>query len=201
MQKNFELIFSNNNLSDDEASIEFSKYILEDFIQIDKKNVYDKEKLIETEEYLFLNNKSLYKVTVNFYIINHTIGLEIYKLNLSLNVFNDIKCNSNDYNIKYLKVEKMTCINKEFKLTHRTLETIVEVTSDYSKILRDKIPEEISVVSQLNMKLKSEECEKISNCIAKEINYCKECKAPKKENLMGLGEGAFEQAARKVKSK
>lgn len=88
--------------------------------------------------------------------------------------------------LKYVDVNKMQCSDKEIKVTKRSLETIIEMAVDYSKILLNRADDQERAFDKLHYKYKAEEVQKIANDLSEKINYCKECKQARKTADVGM---------------
>lgn len=89
--------------------------------------------------------------------------------------------------IDFLNVDKHShCEQKNFRLTYRQLETIVEMCFDYSEILNRKIPEIQNNPYELaTYKFKSKQIQEIGSKIAEEIKYNKSCNTSRKNSDIG----------------
>ena len=96
-----------------------------------------------------------------------------------------------DITLKYVEVNKMQCFKKEIKVSKRSLETIIEMAIDYSKILlKQSENKEGSSYNEALYIYKSEEVQKIADDLSEKIGYCKACKLSKEIDDVGMG--AFE---------
>lgn len=94
--------------------------------------------------------------------------------------------------LKYLDVVKMQCINKEINVTRRSLDTIIEMAIDYSKILYKlyEAEHEDNAYKKQSILYKSNEIKKIADDLSEKIGYCKNCKNA--QELDDVGMNAFE---------
>lgn len=86
----------------------------------------------------------------------------------------------NEFTFKFLKVKKK-CSDEELRLTHRSIETIIEMGTYYLNILSDKMENMTSEQSYLKAKydFKYKEIEQIVTYLSDVIEYSKTCKVPK----------------------
>ncbi len=90
--------------------------------------------------------------------------------------------------LKYLEVDKkMQGHNKEIKVTRRSLDTIIEMATDYSKVLSN-LAEGVndSAYKKAQLKYKAQEVEKIANDLTEKVGYCKDCKNAREIDDVGM---------------
>lgn len=89
---------------------------------------------------------------------------------------------SNEFTFKFLKVKKK-CSDEELRLTHRSIETIIEMGLDYLKILSNKMENMTDEQNYLRLTydFKYKEIEHIIQYLSSVIEYSKSCKVKKSD--------------------
>lgn len=88
--------------------------------------------------------------------------------------------------LKYIEVEKMKCKDKEITVSKRSIETLIEMAIDYSKILDKEASEITREYNKLKCQYKSQELKKIADDLIEKTGYCKECKQAKEIDDIGM---------------
>lgn len=95
--------------------------------------------------------------------------------------------------INFLEVQKNSkCVERSMRLPYKSLETIVEMCSDYSRIVMEKSKgiDEDHMYKKKTYEFKAKEIQDLGIKIAGEINYNKSCS--KNKHKSDIGGDAFE---------
>lgn len=178
------ILFEGENLTDIEAQEIFDSIVTEDFSLLE--NIED----TNCEHAIFSNKKSLIKVETKYNVENN------------LNYLRIIDLQKNNVDEELLKFKILTVKQGEdLIVTHNQIVTIIEALEVYKDSLSDIKTSSVVVRARANFEINKVNVIKDYFEQIADYNHqvaCQNCYKGrfKKNDMMGLGEGGFEQSAR-----